>query len=61
MKNQGKIILLGISSMFRVEPEYEAKVFSDTIHLKVAKDNGDIIGLDAMEYIRKETQSQTAN
>ena len=39
----------------RVEPEYKAKVFSDTIHLKVAKDNGDIIGLDAMEYIRKET------
>ena len=39
----------------RVEEEYGAKVFSDTIHLKVAKDNGDIIGLDAMEYIRKET------
>ncbi|MFD1928125.1 PepSY1/2 domain-containing protein [Sporosarcina siberiensis] len=39
----------------RVEPENKAKVFSDTIHLKVAKDNGDIIGLDAMEYIRKET------
>ncbi|MHA6259619.1 PepSY1/2 domain-containing protein [Sporosarcina sp. CAU 1771] len=39
----------------RVEPEYKAKVFSDTIHLKVAKDDGGIIGLDAMEYIRKET------
>ncbi|WP_438318400.1 PepSY1/2 domain-containing protein [Sporosarcina sp. FA9] len=39
----------------RVEPDYKAKVFSDTIHIKVAKDNGDIIGLDAMEYIRKET------
>ena len=39
----------------RIEPEYGAKVFSDTIHLKVAKDNGAIIGLDAMEYIRKET------
>lgn len=39
----------------RVEPEYEAKVFSDVIHLKVAKDTGGIIGLDAMEYIREET------
>ena len=39
----------------RVEPEYKAKVFSDTIHLKVAKDNGGIVGLDASEYIRKET------
>lgn len=39
----------------RVEPHYKAKVFSDTIHLKVAKDDGAIIGLDAMEYIRKET------
>lgn len=38
----------------RVEPEYNAKVFSDAIHLKVAKDNGAIIGLDAMEYIQKE-------
>lgn len=38
----------------RVEPEYEAKVFSDAIHLKVAKDTGGVIGLDAMEYIQKE-------
>lgn len=38
----------------RVEPEYEAKVFSDVIHLKVAKDTGGIIGLNAMEYIQKE-------
>lgn len=38
----------------RVEQEYKAKVFSDTIHLKVAKDNGGIVGLDASEYIRKE-------
>jgi spore germination protein len=38
----------------RVEPKYKAKVFSDTIHLKVAKDNGGIVGLDASEYIRKE-------
>lgn len=39
----------------RLEPEYDAKVFSDAIHLKVAKDTGEIIGLNAMEYIRKET------
>ncbi|MBE1554097.1 PepSY1/2 domain-containing protein [Sporosarcina limicola] len=38
----------------RVEPRYGAKVFSDTIHLKVAKDIGSIVGLDASEYIRKE-------
>lgn len=38
----------------RVEPGYDAKVFSDAIHLKVAKDTGGIIGLDAMEYIQKE-------
>ncbi|WP_432359089.1 PepSY1/2 domain-containing protein [Sporosarcina sp. UB5] len=38
----------------RVEPFYGAKVFSDVIHLKVAKDTGDIVGLNAAEYIRKE-------
>lgn len=38
----------------RVEPEYGAKVFSDVIHLKVAKDTGSILGIDAMEYIQKE-------
>lgn len=42
----------------RVEPEYGAKVFSDAIHLKVAKDTGGIIGLDAMEYIQKENLQQ---
>ena len=42
----------------RVEPEYNAKVFSDVIHLKVAKDTGSIVGLDAMEYIRKENTKQ---
>ena len=42
----------------RVEPEYKAKVFSDVIHLKVAKDNGGIVGLDASEYIRKEKTAQ---
>ncbi|MFD1206461.1 MULTISPECIES: PepSY1/2 domain-containing protein [Sporosarcina] len=39
----------------RQEPFYKAKVFSDTIHLKLSKDTGDVLGLDAAEYIRKET------
>ncbi len=38
----------------RVEPEYNAKVFSDVIHLKIAKDTGNILGMNAMEYIQKE-------
>ena len=42
----------------RVEPEYGAKVFSDIIHLKIAKDNAGIIGLDASEYVRKEKTSK---
>lgn len=44
----------------RVEPKYGAKVFSDGIHLKVAKDTGGIIGLNAMEYIQKETTEKQA-
>ncbi|MEK3934763.1 PepSY1/2 domain-containing protein [Sporosarcina sp. FSL W7-1349] len=42
----------------RVEPEYDAKVFSDVIHLKVAKDNANVVGLDASEYIRKENTAR---
>lgn len=42
----------------RVEPEYGAKVFSDVIHLKMAKDNASVVGLDASEYIRKETTAR---
>lgn len=38
----------------REEPFYGAKVFSDVIHLKLAKDTGDVIGLNAVEYIQKE-------
>ncbi len=30
-------------------------VYPDSIQIKVAKDNGEIIGLNAMEYIQKET------
>lgn len=38
----------------REDPTYQAKVFSDVIHIKVAKDNGEIVGLNTMEYIQKE-------
>ncbi|MCG3089962.1 PepSY1/2 domain-containing protein [Sporosarcina cyprini] len=38
----------------RVEPLHKAKVFSDVIHIKAAKDTGEIVGLNAAEYIRKE-------
>ncbi|WP_233201442.1 PepSY1/2 domain-containing protein [Sporosarcina sp. P13] len=38
----------------RVNPENGAKVFSDPIHMKMAKDTGEVLGLDASEYIRKE-------
>lgn len=38
----------------RVDPRYHAKVYSDAIQFKVAKDNGDLLGMNAMEYIQKE-------
>lgn len=38
----------------RMDPRNGAKVFSDPIHMKMAKDNGEVLGLDASEYIRKE-------
>lgn len=41
-------------SFVRVEPEHGAKVYSDIIHLKITKDDGSIVGLNAMEYIQKE-------
>ena len=46
--------MLGILSLYRVEPVYTVrKCFRMSIHLKVAKDTGDIIGLDASEYIQE--------
>lgn len=38
----------------RQDPVFQAKVFSDVIHVKVAKDDAEIVGLNAMEYIQKE-------
>ncbi|MEO4053187.1 PepSY1/2 domain-containing protein [Solibacillus sp. CAU 1738] len=33
----------------------DALVYPDSVHVKVAKDNGEILGINAMEYIQKET------
>lgn len=44
----------------RVEPEYKAKVYSDVVHIKMSKDTGEVIGLNAIEYIRKEQTKQQA-
>ena len=38
----------------RIEPTHQAKVLSDTIQVKAAKEDGRILGLNAAEYIRKE-------
>ncbi|GKV67932.1 germination protein YpeB [Sporosarcina sp. NCCP-2716] len=39
----------------RQEPIHKAKVLSDTIQVKVSKEDGRILGVNAAEYIRKET------
>lgn len=41
-------------SYVRIDPKTKAKVYADGIQMKVAKDNGDLLGLNAMEYIQKE-------
>ncbi|WP_391208943.1 PepSY1/2 domain-containing protein [Psychrobacillus sp. L4] len=41
-------------SFARVEAENKALVYADGIQLKIAKDNGELLGLNAMEYIQKE-------
>ncbi|MER1985451.1 MAG: PepSY1/2 domain-containing protein [Solibacillus sp.] len=33
----------------------DALVYPDSIQLKVAKDNGEVLGMNAMEYVQKET------
>lgn len=38
----------------RKDPANNALVYADGVHLKVAKDNGELLGLNAMEYIQKE-------
>ncbi|MET3575122.1 PepSY1/2 domain-containing protein [Bhargavaea ullalensis] len=41
-------------SFVRVDPGTGAKVFADGIQVKAAKDNGEILGVNSMEYIQKE-------
>jgi len=38
----------------RVDPVNNARVYSDAIQLKLAKDDGEILGVNTMEYIQKE-------
>lgn len=39
----------------RKDKKNDALVYADGVHLKIAKDNGELLGLNAMEYIQKET------
>lgn len=39
----------------RVNPQNDALIYPDAIQLKLAKDNGELLGMNAMEYIQKET------
>lgn len=38
----------------RLDPVNDARVYSDAIQLKLAKDDGEILGVNTMEYIQKE-------
>lgn len=38
----------------RVNPENKAIIYADAIQLKLAKDNGELLGMNAIEYIQKE-------
>lgn len=39
----------------RVNPTNKARVYADAIQLKLAKDDGEVLGVNTMEYIQKET------
>lgn len=39
----------------RLSPANNARIYADAIQLKLAKDDGEILGVNAMEYIQKET------
>ncbi|SIT66560.1 PepSY1/2 domain-containing protein [Edaphobacillus lindanitolerans] len=41
-------------SFVRIDSKTGAKVFADGIQVKAAKDNGEILGVNSMEYIQKE-------
>jgi len=38
----------------RINPENGARIYADAIQLKLAKDDGEILGVNTMEYIQKE-------
>ena len=42
-------------TFIRVTPENKARVYDDAIQMKLAKDNGEVLGISTMEYIQKET------
>ncbi|KOS69181.1 sporulation protein [Lysinibacillus contaminans] len=45
----------------RVNPSDNALIYADGVQLKIAKDNGELLGANAMEYIQSETiKPQTA-
>ncbi|WP_313891005.1 PepSY1/2 domain-containing protein [Psychrobacillus sp.] len=41
-------------ALAKKDAEYDALVYADGIQMKIAKDNGELLGLNAMEYIQKE-------
>lgn len=42
----------------RVHGDDQALVYPDSIQVKVAKDNGEVLGVNAMEYIQEEVIPQ---
>ncbi|MET1014235.1 MAG: PepSY1/2 domain-containing protein, partial [Paenisporosarcina sp.] len=41
-------------TFIRINPENKARVYDDAIQMKLAKDDGEVLGVSAMEYIQKE-------
>jgi spore germination protein len=42
-------------TFIRIDPNNKARVYDDSIQMKLAKDDGEILGVSSMEYIQKET------
>lgn len=42
-------------TFIRIDPKNKARVYDDSIQMKLAKDDGEILGVSTMEYIQKET------
>jgi spore germination protein len=41
-------------TFIRIDPKSKARVYDDSIQMKLAKDDGEILGVSTMEYIQKE-------